>query len=1001
MFTRSFAGSRFVYDLVDLGGGVVAGPVISSTLFEVVAGNDEWSVTTNSPSDGNYVIARVISGAAAPLPDGNGGWTGIFGYSTTVPVGAADAETVIPEGGTTGVAYDLYLYQRSAGGQDSNVISITYTAQNPQLTDDFEVADRSLIGYVGASGGAFEDAGSDANADPRIVSGEISNDSTDSNVSTAYVRRADTASYTDCSVVMNIRMDNAVGDSPNVRPVARMTDSANRYEVVYAITAGEWRLRSYLGGVLQPNIGVWSDTFANGETREVELRCEGTTISMIIDGVVRATDTDTDHASGYAGVRAYSGARGSSPITSGHVGLDLTISDLSARGILLKNNASVSQPAPGTLDIQAGITPLMGWSSARAAPESVGFHVAPTGTDLPPTVDYGDGGVFDPAIHFIEWIWDFGDATEQFKYVENLAYHLNNTNVARGPMVQHTYKNPGTYTVTCTARNPVTGATSTPETYEIVVVATQDKFLPSRTFFVDPTGLNVNMPAGATPYTDLVTALLAAYGTNEVQRIMLEWGTDVELPVQAPNAMDGTGSLMISPPDTGSGARPIIRHQDEAAPGASVSGAFFALDGMGGTFQVYGIDFIGPYDATDESGTKDCDCISSGANVRLVSIHDCTFTGFQDAIKSSSGNWSNQRFFVNDCLITNWRNFGIGLFSDLGSNTMYKAIVGCRITQHVDAQAGTGSKASANTHGPIRIGESDFIVIMLCDLFTNCGWTGLGEGFMAFQPCIRLNTEPRIEQTGYANIYGNTCEGGNIIMELGPSTDGFATYPTNFVIHFNFLMGDHQTKSVFTFAAGGASLWNNHFVRPNVALAAGGGNPGNDDPGKRGGFVMWLKAGGRTTAASNSPIFVFLNTFINYLADATTFVTTESARPDSARYSGTANGGSPGLLDFRVSNCLFYQPDVATPVTGDEPFVLEDVLGSDGVNPIRPRGKGYRPSGTGVLDATVATPDVVSKMHKPTGVSAALGSASGSTLAYDDILGTVRTTPQDRGALAA
>lgn len=108
-------------DISEKVAGVSRGPYIQGTLF--TDATDSWEITSEDGT-GNIVWAITTSGAAAPVPDGIGGWTG------TVIDSGSDAFTTnisIATNGTPGTVYDFYVYQRTSGGLDSNVIVQSYT----------------------------------------------------------------------------------------------------------------------------------------------------------------------------------------------------------------------------------------------------------------------------------------------------------------------------------------------------------------------------------------------------------------------------------------------------------------------------------------------------------------------------------------------------------------------------------------------------------------------------------------------------------------------------------------------------------------------------------------------------------------------------------------------------------------------------------------------------------------------------------------------------------
>lgn len=97
---------------------------ISAEFTEV---GDILDITTPNPADGSFVLALVAPGDTV-TKNGLGGWTGdTVLFSVTQSVGADSSSVTFDTGATEGVTYDLFLYQRTSEGIDSNVITTTYT----------------------------------------------------------------------------------------------------------------------------------------------------------------------------------------------------------------------------------------------------------------------------------------------------------------------------------------------------------------------------------------------------------------------------------------------------------------------------------------------------------------------------------------------------------------------------------------------------------------------------------------------------------------------------------------------------------------------------------------------------------------------------------------------------------------------------------------------------------------------------------------------------------
>lgn len=105
---------------------------IASTSFD--DSSDTWTLTTDQPSSGNWHWARYADGTTSITPDGSGGWSSAPQESGTIAVGASGASLQVPETGTTGTPYELFLYQRNSSSVDSNVLTTGYIADNTAPT---------------------------------------------------------------------------------------------------------------------------------------------------------------------------------------------------------------------------------------------------------------------------------------------------------------------------------------------------------------------------------------------------------------------------------------------------------------------------------------------------------------------------------------------------------------------------------------------------------------------------------------------------------------------------------------------------------------------------------------------------------------------------------------------------------------------------------------------------------------------------------------------------
>ncbi len=90
-----------------------------------------------------------------------------------------------------------------------------------------------------------------------------------------------------------------VASGDNVGVVARWTADGEKYYVKMKATTGEIQLWATTSSS-SAQIGSDGSVVSVGDT--IGIKCEGTSISALINGVVDFTETDTDHSTGKAGI---------------------------------------------------------------------------------------------------------------------------------------------------------------------------------------------------------------------------------------------------------------------------------------------------------------------------------------------------------------------------------------------------------------------------------------------------------------------------------------------------------------------------------------------------------------------------------------------------------------------------------------------------------------------------------------------------------------------------
>lgn len=294
--------------------------------------------------------------------------------------------------------------------------------------------------------------------------------------------------------------------------------------------------------------------------------------------------------------------------------------------------------------------------------------------------------------------------------------------------------------------------------------------------------------------------------------------------------------------------------------------------------------------------------------------------------------------------------------------------------------AGNGDKANNNTHGPVRIGDGDTCAILQNDMFSRCGWSAGESGFIAIQPCLRLNSRGKPGQR--SNVSMNTMEGGDSVLTASVATNGDdAGDAGNILIDMNLLIGDHMTQRFVDFSAGSATVRNCIGINPDTATL-GDGSFG--DPVA---FVAGYKISATTDAGRASPVFIYNNTFVNLMTDAAT--------NDDADMLIK----SPVTLTMIEDNNVLHQPNLGQPETQDAPFTVAEIPAADGTTPVMPRSKGFTDHNNPTVVPGTGSPADTVRTYIPATGSGALAAATGPRRTPRDFFTASRAATPSRGAV--
>lgn len=452
------------------------------------------------------------------------------------------------------------------------------------------------------------------------------------------------------------------------------------------------------------------------------------------------------------------------------------------------------------------------------------------------------GEVYDPSFHEITYIWTVrGKPLPAYSAPQNMIPQWNDANVAYGRKVAFTLTEPGTYTIDLFAVGD-DGKWAVAETE--IQVASPDDVYPGQTtvcFSNDPSETWDGAPLGSLKLATVAAVQGAVENATVPIRVLLKRGqtvTDFSLYVDD----DFLGYLGA----WGTGANPIVTPPRETNVLRFWNGTSMSPD-----FTLTGLSFEGGWDSTTETGYPDVNPLSfayAGIPQHLT-VHGNTFSGFQ-TLQPFGGKTHDYTTVFSDNVVTNWRDYGVYCMI---SNTQSgrAALIGNRIAQHVDALNGGKKNGLHNTHGPFRGGSNADTYLAVNDMFSRCGWSGLGID-KADQPCVRLNYafKPNV----FCTLDRNVFEGGfKVIITQGNDTS--ADPPGNYLLDKNLCVASAKTISCFVnMERGGTTIRNLVGVMPDV--------PYYHENNAWHGGVNW-RMDAPTAANQIAPIAVYNSSFIS------------------------------------------------------------------------------------------------------------------------------------------
>lgn len=597
-------------------------------------------------------------------------------------------------------------------------------------------------------------------------------------------------------------------------------------------------------------------------------------------------------------------------------------------------------------------------SNLHVAPEGITFEVELSGFDT----TAGRGG-YDPRLHDLYYVWNFGDRGGYTAPVNTVPQHKN-ANVGYGPIVSHVFKTVGTYTVSVKVIESSSGKTAT-ASYKVITGDADIVFPGANTLFVDRRGNYSGAPKGAAGYLSLNAALAGARKSGQPKRIMLRRGQSY--PTNSIRLRGNDGSLFFCAAP-GNGTKPELVWKN------GQHNSFFWIDDVDPKktkdLTLDNIRFQGPWDSATESGNPHISAIYTGGDKKpsYIMVNGCEIDGFSMGIASVQTANAKDVLIINNTDITNWRS--IGIFEE---NQGYTSVLGCRIAQDVNALSGGPRDGSHNEHGCIRIQNGRKFVMDGCDLFSRNGWYRNIDGWHTNQPCLRWNQGAN--KGALANIQRSSAEGGYEVFGVSVVNRSIAPTLQNTIIDKCVLVGNFMSASLIRVQYAGTTIRNCLFVHPDVPRDISGiYNPFS---------FIHLDGPGPDHANATGPIRIYNNSFVNLMTDAHAF---EGKDGSSAPLRNKENR----FTNVIEENNVVHQPNLRVPQVGDAPISMKPLF--------QPRFKGYISFLQKPLKRQYATPADTVVAAIPLEGSDALGDAISGLTSLDDFLGRRRPVYPSRGA---
>lgn len=651
------------------------------------------------------------------------------------------------------------------------------------------------------------------------------------------------------------------------------------------------------------------------------------------------------------------------------------------------------------------------YADAQFAPEAIAFEATPS--NFGATSPAGAASWWDPAMHEIEYAWDFGDPDSTFDVTENLPPEWTDANTARGQCAAHVYSAPGTYTVTCTARrivsvDPITIREATATT--TVTVADQEDYFGPTTQVSD--GSDQDMTIVVALDGDFTDAPAGEQKTAEDGDTLESWQRT------ARGILEWIGNGNIVETDRAGYVRILFKRGETYASNlgddrlqrmtnAEMKCVLFSHWGdpadpppkfvrfgqgqdneFGNRTPAYifdGIDFEGDYDPVTQTAGPDTLTAMNFNDGSYKLITNCRISKHSAGVhyapqRDDSDGWTDPFLCVHNTEMSELASYGLYAEDrNAPANMTTVVMLGVKDVDVGNAPSGgTGTiDGNANSQGPLRTWGRGLTIIDGCDFFGRYGWSGAGSWadgatVTAAQP-LRVFSTGTFDGTGRAFLTRISFE-GDTILSLGSAV---ATQPPtgNAVLDGFLHVCTAASKSSMSTQMGGMTVRNGLAIKPDPVAS-------DVKPYLRFLATEMNKAEGTFIPdnALDAPIRVH---------NCTAVVLNDSPDTDVEILS---NGAS--FTDVTAENNLVYAPDYPSQTDHLDfaPFDSTELFA------VRWLGR-MEVQDNGVLDTDYAAPAGSVSLYQPEAGSPALDAATGTRVALYDLLGSPR--PGDGAAIGA